>query len=109
MGLFDSLKGMAEGALEGEAHQALAGALDSSSLGGVSGVMDKLQAGGLGDLVSSWTQGGEQLPVSEDQLRSVLGDEHIQHFADSLGIPTDQVLQTLSQHLPQLAAAQSDS
>jgi len=109
MGLFDSIEAMAGGALQGEAHAALAGALDNSQLGGVAGVVEKLQAGGLGDVVSSWTQGGEQLPISEDQLKSVIGDEHIQQFAQSLGIPTDQVLTALSQHLPQLAAAQAGS
>ena len=92
MGLFDSIEAMAGGALQGEAHAALAGALDNSQLGGVAGVVEKLQAGGLGDLVSSWTEGGEQLPISEDQLKSAIGDEQVQQFAQSLGIPADQVL-----------------
>ena len=107
MSIFGSLEAMAGQAFESETHQAIAGALENSSLGGVSGLVEQLKAGGLGDVVSSWVSGGEQIPLNEDQLKAVIGDEHVQQFAQSLGIPTDQVLATLSQHLPQMAAIQA--
>ena len=104
MGLFDSLEGMAGQFLGGEAHQAFEGALSDTPLGNVSGLLVQLQQGGLASAVESWCQGG-QLPVDPDQIRAALGDEHVQSLASSLGISTDQVLATLSQHLPAMAAA----
>jgi uncharacterized protein YidB (DUF937 family) len=104
MGLFDNLEGMASQFVGGDAHEALDGALQASPLGDMSGLLTKLQQGGLAGEVQSWCEGG-QSPVSPDQLRDALGDEHVQALASSLGISTDQVLATLSQHLPALTAA----
>ncbi len=104
MGLFDNLEGMASQFVGGEAHTALDSALQSSSLGGLSGLLTQLQQGGLANEVQSWCEGAGG-SVGPDQLRSALGDEHIQSLAGSLGISTDQVLATLSQHLPALTAA----
>jgi len=104
MGLFDSLEGAASQFIGGEAHTALTSTLASSPLGDVSGLLAQLQRGGLGDAVQSWSQGG-QAPVSADQLRSVLDDSHVQSLAASMGVSPDQVLSTLAQHLPSLAAA----
>jgi uncharacterized protein YidB (DUF937 family) len=104
MGLFDNLEGMASQFIGGDAHQALEGALQDTPLGGVDGLLSKLQEGGLAGEVQSWCQGGGS-PVGPDQIRGALGDEHVQALASSLGISTDQVLATLSQHLPALAAA----
>jgi uncharacterized protein YidB (DUF937 family) len=90
-----------------DAHDALSGALQNSPLGDVSGLLSKLQAGGLASEVEAWCSGGGG-PVGIEQLRSALGDEHIQNLASSLGISTDQVLATLSQHLPALAVASNN-
>jgi uncharacterized protein YidB (DUF937 family) len=50
--------------------------------------------------VASWLGNGANLPVSVDQLRAALGDEHVRQLAASFGIPVDQLLAQLSQHLP---------
>ena len=66
------------------------------------------QAGGLGDQVSSWlSANASNLPVSADQLKAVLGDEHITQIASAMGLSTDQIAETLAEHLPALAAAQA--
>lgn len=104
MGLFDSLEGMAGQFIGGQAHQLFEGALSNTPLGDVSGLLGQLQRGGLGAAVESWCQGG-QLPVEPEQIRAALGDEHVQSLASSMGISTDQVLATLSQRLPAMAAA----
>jgi uncharacterized protein YidB (DUF937 family) len=49
------------------------------------------------------------LPISEEQLRAALGDEHVQQLAKSLGIPVDQVLPALVAHLPQAAGTAADA
>lgn len=109
MGLFDTLGSLAGGVLGGEGEQAMSGALENSSVGGVSGILGMLQQNGLGDAVSSWAPGGDHAPVSPEQLQAALGDEHVQNLANQFGVPTDQVLSLLSQHLPGLAAAQQSS
>jgi uncharacterized protein YidB (DUF937 family) len=105
MSLFDSLKTMGGDAFGGDPHAALGQALENSSLGGVSGLLDSLHEGGLEGAVESWTQGGEHLPVTADQLKDVLDNDHVQQIASSLGISTDQVFAGLAEHLPALASA----
>jgi uncharacterized protein YidB (DUF937 family) len=117
MGVFDAFKnligqqlGGAGGAAPEGLHQALTEAIEGSSAGGMGGLLAKLQDGGLGGLVSSWTGGGgDAMPVSGDQLRAALGDEHIQAIASRLGVEPDQALSFLQQHLPALTAMHNPS
>jgi uncharacterized protein YidB (DUF937 family) len=78
----------------------LAQILRNTDLGSIGGLLDQLQKSGLGTQVTSWLGNGANLPVSADQLRAALGDERVRQIAASLGIPIDQVLGQLSQHLP---------
>ena len=59
-----------------------------------------MQRSGLGPQVSSWLGSGSNMPVSPDQLKGALGDQHLRQIAAQLGIPIDQLLGQLSQHLP---------
>lgn len=104
MSLFESLKENAGGLIGSEAHAALTGALAASPLGDVSGLLDKLHDGGLDEAVDAWTTGGEHAPVSADQLREALGDEHVEHLAAAMGVSSDDLLKGLAEHLPALAA-----
>jgi uncharacterized protein YidB (DUF937 family) len=74
--------------------------LRNTDLGSVGGLLQQLQKSGLGPQVASWLGNGANLPVSADQLRAALGDEHVRQLAASFGIPVDQLLGQLSQHLP---------
>ncbi len=96
------------GALRGIAGQVESGALPSiltqvlskTNLGSVGGLLQQLQNSGLGPQVASWLGNGQNLPVTVDQLRQALGDEHLRQLATAFGIPIDQLLGQLSQHLP---------
>jgi uncharacterized protein YidB (DUF937 family) len=108
MGLFDSIAGMASSALAGAADnpnaamlQSVIGALQHHE-GGLGGLLQQLQQGGLGEAVSSWIGSGHNLPVSAEQLQSVLGDERIAALAAKVGISPDQLSEHLSQLLPQV-------
>ena len=108
MSIFDSLKNVAAAeVLSGqEAHEAFGAALQNTQLGDMSGLLDKLHEGGLSETVEAWADGEEHAPVSADQLKAALGDEHVEALlASSLGLPADQVLHGLAEHLPTLAAA----
>lgn len=101
MGLFDGLSGMLEtaiakhpGGLSGMLDDALKGA------GGLDGVVSKLNSSGLGGKVSSWLGQGDNQPLTADEVRSALSEEHLGQIAAKLGIPADAVPHVLAQHLP---------
>ena len=114
MGLFDQIiAGAVRGAL-GDAEQwALPGVLGQllgqSDLGSLGGLLQQLQQGGLGGEVASWLGNGTNLPVSPDQLRAALGNDQLQDLARQAGLPVDQLLGMLSQHLPQTVDRMSPS
>jgi uncharacterized protein YidB (DUF937 family) len=95
-GLAGQQQGQAGGGLGGILGQVLA----NTNLGSLGGLIDQLQKSGLGPQVSSWLGNGANLPISVDQLRQALGDDSVRQIATSLGIPVDQLLNQLSQHLP---------
>jgi len=106
MGLFDQIVSAALRGGIGEAEQSalpglLGQLLGQTNLGNIGGLLQQLQQGGLGNQVSSWLGNGANLPVSTDQLRAALGNEQVQQLARQAGLPVDQLLAMLSQHLPQ--------
>lgn len=103
MGLFDSMKGML-----GEAGAAaLPMMLQRVMPGGLQGMVSQFQQSGLGSQVSSWLGNGPNEPITAAQLQSVMQQEQVAKLAESLGIPTDKVLEFLSANLPQTIDAQS--
>jgi len=102
LGLGDALKG-ALGQVEAAALPALVNAaLAKTQYHDLNGLVAALQKGGLNNQVQSWLGPGANLPVTEDQLKAVLGNAQVQEFAQHLGLPVDQVLKVLSQYLPDI-------
>lgn len=104
MGLFDNLSGSLKQAL-GQAGTAavpslISAVLAKTDLGSLNGIVAKLQQGGLNEQVQSWLGSGANLPVSADQLRAALGNEHVRQIATQLGLPVDEALKLLADHLP---------
>ena len=75
--------------------------LAQTNLGSLGGLLAQLQQGGLGNEVASWLGNGANRVISPDQLQSALGDERLQQMAQASGLPLDQLLSMLAQHLPQ--------
>jgi uncharacterized protein YidB (DUF937 family) len=99
MGLFDSLKG----ALESEALPALLNTvLAQTPYHDLNGLVAALQKGGLGPQVQSWLGNGQNMPITADQLKAVLGNAQVQDFARHLGLPVDEMLKLLAQYLPEI-------
>ncbi len=73
---------------------------NDSPLGGVSGLVDKFKEQGLGDVVSSWLGQGENLPVSGEQIKSVLGEDVVKTASEQLGAGETETLDTLKNALP---------
>lgn len=70
--------------------------------GGLPGLVEKLQSSGLGDLVGSWVGTGRNLPVSAEQIQSMLGSGVIGNLAAKLGIDPQQAASILASVLPQV-------
>jgi uncharacterized protein YidB (DUF937 family) len=105
MGIFDDLKaatGMGS-ALQGQHPGALGAVLDyvnSPQVGGISGLQKMFQDKGLGGVVSSWIGSGQNLPISGDQLQSVLHSDALQQVAQKHGIDPSQLASVMSTLLP---------
>ncbi len=99
MGLFDSLKG----ALESEALPAMINTvLAQTQYHDLPGLVAALEKGGLGPQVQSWLGNGQNMPITADQLKAVLGNTQVQELARHMGIPVDEVLKLMAQYLPEI-------
>jgi uncharacterized protein YidB (DUF937 family) len=101
--IFGSILGSALKGLTGQAGglpAVLSQVLGRTDLGSIGGLLQQLQQSGLGPQVASWLGNGQNLPVSVDQLKNALGDQHLRQLATQFGLPVDQLLAELSQHLP---------
>jgi uncharacterized protein YidB (DUF937 family) len=68
---------------------------------GLQSVLAKLKDAGFAAQVQSWLdKNKDNLPITPEQLRTALGDQHVQQIAKSLGIPMDKVLEALAKFLP---------
>jgi uncharacterized protein YidB (DUF937 family) len=101
MGLFDGLSGILEnaisshpGGLSGLMSQALA------DFGGLDGIVSQLNQAGLGPKVNSWLGKGDNVPLTADEINSVLTSPQLQQIAAQLGVSTEQVPHLLAAHLP---------
>ncbi|HVW67564.1 MAG TPA: YidB family protein [Steroidobacteraceae bacterium] len=70
---------------------------------GLTGLLQAFESGGLGHLFQSWVGNGQNLPVSPDQLRSVLGNSGLlERLSQATGLQPADVAQHLSTLLPQI-------
>lgn len=91
----------AEGSQSSLASAALS-MLSSNESGGIPGLAQQFAAQGLGHVVSSWIGTGRNLPISPEQLKSVLGSEQVQAIAAKAGISPEAASTGLARLLPQL-------
>jgi len=68
--------------------------------GSLNAIVAKLEQAGLGDQVKSWIGTGQNLPITADQVRQVLGNETVKQLAAKYNIPVDQIAELLAHQLP---------
>jgi len=68
--------------------------------GALNAIVAKLQQAGFGDQVKSWIGTGQNLPITADQLKQVLGSDVVRQLAAKYNIPIDQVAEVLAHQLP---------
>ncbi len=99
-GIANSLKSVLPDAADNLIDKAM-GAINDPAHGGLTGVVDKLRAGGLSDTVNSWiATGTRNLPITGDQIRAALGNEHVTALASKLGIDPAHAADKLAAMLP---------
>jgi len=107
MGLMDEILAMAgsSGAQQGQ-HASALGAImsmiNSPQVGGLAGLQSMFQQGGLGNIISSWINTGQNLPVSASQLQNVLHGGALQQAAQQAGMDPSQLTGMMSSLLPHL-------
>src|SRR5574343_476608 len=105
MGLLDSVVGALGGGQSAGGNGLLEVAmqlLNNPQTGGLAGLVNSFQQGGLGEIVNSWVSTGQNLPVSAEQLQSVLGGGALQDIAAKLGVSPEQASGSLAELLPQV-------
>ena len=106
MGFLDSLENSP--ALKGALGQlgaavlpvVLGEVMGTGSTGGLNAIVAKMQQAGLGDQVKSWIGTGQNLPITADQVRQVLGNDTVRQLAAKYNIPVDQISELLAHQLP---------
>ena len=101
MGLFDSVAGAVLGKLGGESGGMAQVAMEMfNNNGGIGGILEKFKEGGLAEQAASWVGKGENLPVSAEQISSVLGSGAIADMAAKFGIDPATLSAQIAEHLP---------
>jgi uncharacterized protein YidB (DUF937 family) len=94
-GIGDILKGGLGGVLAG-------GAAGSVLSGGLNDLLKQFQQAGHGDVAKSWIDSGQNRSISAADLESALGSDQIQTLMNHSGLSREDLLASLSEHLPEV-------
>jgi uncharacterized protein YidB (DUF937 family) len=94
-GLGDVLKGGLGGLLAG-------GAAGSVISGGLGDLLKQLQQNGHGETANSWVSPGPNKQIAPGDLANALGADQINSLMSQSGLSRDDLLNGLSQHLPEV-------
>jgi uncharacterized protein YidB (DUF937 family) len=70
--------------------------------GGLGDLLKQLQQNGHGDTADSWVGKGTNKDIAPGDLANALGADQIEHLTSQSGMSRDDLLQGLSQYLPQV-------
>ena len=105
MGLLDQVVGALAGGQSGGNNALLETVMklvNDPQNGGLQGLIQSFEQGGLGEIVNSWVSKGENLPISAEQIQSVLGGSSLGNIASQLGMNREEASGSLASMLPQL-------
>ncbi|QDH16503.1 YidB family protein [Swingsia samuiensis] len=102
-GFFGNIMNQAVGALGGQLGDKIGEHFGDFIRGnGLQMLLSQASKVGLQDKVQSWIGNGENLPISADELRSLLSNEQINAILEKTGLPVGTVLPLIAQVLPNL-------
>jgi uncharacterized protein YidB (DUF937 family) len=103
MGLLDSLENEAVTKALGSCSNPLSSGLlqmIQNQPGGLQGLMQNFHEKGLGAVATSWVSGGQNMPISADQIHQILGSDQVKALASKCGISPDVAGGAIAQLLP---------
>jgi uncharacterized protein YidB (DUF937 family) len=69
--------------------------------GGLGDLLKQLQQSGHGEVADSWVGKGPNKPIAPGDLASALGADQLDQLSSQSGLSREELLQGLSQYLPQ--------
>ncbi|MGY6769118.1 YidB family protein [Komagataeibacter xylinus] len=102
MGKLSDLAGAA--GLSEQVHSYLAELLTPAT---ITNLLNQAEQAGLGDKVRSWIGNGHNLPISTDELRTLLSNQQVQAMVDKTGLPAATILPVLAHLLPEAVNTQT--
>lgn len=107
MSLFDSIISKTSekfglGGKAGSLLSALLALMTDKNRGGFTGFLNRFNNAGLEDIVASWVDSGENLPLSNEQLESALGKETIADTAAQADVDQPTTTSALAYMIPQV-------
>jgi len=107
MSLFDSLINETEtkfnlGGKGGTLLSALLALVTNKSRGGFAGFLERFNRAGLGDTASSWVKDSANMPISNEQLESVLAQSELENIANQVGTNYETATSAAAFMVPQV-------
>ncbi|OIQ99120.1 hypothetical protein GALL_188570 [mine drainage metagenome] len=103
MGLFDSLAGAVLSKVGGEQGKMAQIAMDLfNQNGGLPGILEKFQQNGMAEQAASWVSKGTNLPITAEQITSVLGSSVVAEIATKFGISPELLSSNIAENLPNM-------
>jgi uncharacterized protein YidB (DUF937 family) len=78
------------------------GAAGSVLSGGLGDLLKQFQQNGQGDVANSWVGKGPNKPIAPGDLANALGADQLEQLSSQSGLSREELLQGLSQYLPQV-------
>jgi uncharacterized protein YidB (DUF937 family) len=72
------------------------------SSGGLGKILDGMKKQGLTAEADSWVGAGENLPITGDQAKAVIGEDEVKKIADQIGVDEGQAAGLIAEALPQV-------
>jgi uncharacterized protein YidB (DUF937 family) len=69
---------------------------------GVGNTVQDIERSGHGEIARSWVGRGQNRPITPDKLEAALGEDGIRDLMQQTGMERDELLATLSEHLPRV-------
>src|SRR6476469_7123081 len=69
---------------------------------GVGNTLQDIERSGHGEIARSWVGRGQNRPISPEKLEAALGEDGIRDLMQQTGMERDELLATLSEHLPRV-------
>ncbi|WP_129780498.1 YidB family protein [Peristeroidobacter soli] len=113
MGLLDQISGALGGLGQGQSGSQAAGGGSGAALlphllsmfsqpGALSNLANGFQSAGLGNVLQSWIGTGQNLPISGDQVKQVLGTGNVADLGARAGLNESEASNALAGLLPQV-------